>query len=137
MVEINNTTTHKINIKGYEKTFNNILDVLNLYNKYVSVGIVDEKYIKQMNRNYRGINKPTDVLSFLWGDELGLGEIIFCYDIICKQAKENGNSIKYEMTLMFIHGILHLLGYEDEKSDEEYIKMEDKQKEIIEKLDTY
>ena len=148
MVEINNLTKHKINVKLYIDLFNNALKVLGLSDKYISVAFVTSYEMKKVNNNYRGKNKPTDVLSFpnifiknKWDGkklkDVDLGEIIFCYDVIKKQAKENKKTISNEMLFMFVHGVLHLLGHEDEKSEKEYLEMCKKQDNIIKKLTTY
>lgn len=97
---------------------------LKLKNKEVSVAIVGETAIKQLNTTYRKRNKVTDVLSFSERDvnkkELiaggYLGEIVICYPQAKRQAKKYGHSFKKEFSLLFIHGFLHLLGYNHEKS---------------------
>lgn len=146
MLEINNLTKHKINIKIYINKFELVLKTLNLSDKYISIAFVGSKEMKRINLNYRGKNKPTDVLSFpnvfidkKWDHkkfkENDLGEIVFCYDIIKKQAKEHKKTITNETIFMFVHGVLHLLGHEDEKTEKEYLEMEKKQKEIMEKIE--
>lgn len=148
MIEINNLTKHKVNIKFYIKEFGSVLKFLKLSEKYISIAFVNSDEMKKINSNYRGKNKPTDVLSFpnifinkKWKGgkfkEEDLGEIIFCYDVIKKQAKENKKTIANETIFMFVHGVLHLLGYEDEKSEKEYKDMEKKQQEVMNKLYTY
>ena len=146
MVEINNLTDYKINLSSYKKSIEKILNFLNLKNKYISIAIVNKNEIKKINLNYRGKNKETDVLSFpnifienkKWDGldfkEKDLGEIILCYDVIKKQAKENKKSIEQEFVFMCVHSILHLLGYEDEKSEEEYESMETMQNFVYRKL---
>lgn len=145
MIEINNLTKYKINIKSYIKKFEFVLKLLELSDKYISIAFVDSKEMKRVNLNYRGKNKPTDVLSFpnvfidkKWNykkfKEQDLGEIVFCYDVIKKQAKEHKKTIENETIFMFVHGVLHLLGYEDEKTEKEYLEMEKEQQEIMKKI---
>lgn len=69
---------------------------------------------RELNRKYRKKNKPVNVLSFRYGPEYG--EILVCPEIIRREAKKQGNTRKYQMTWMIIHGMLHLAGLHHEKS---------------------
>ena len=81
--------------------------------------------IKKINKRYRGKNKPTDVISFAYEDseqfpgEEMLGEIYISIDTARRQSKELSHTLKYELQFLFVHGVLHLLGYthETEKDD--------------------
>ena len=75
--------------------------------------------MQKINLQFRGKDKPTDVLSFESQDAHTLGELIFCLPVLKKQAKEHKQSLQDELTLMIIHGILHLLGYDHEASKAE------------------
>ncbi len=75
----------------------------------VSLAFVSPGVIKKINNRYRHKNKVTDVLSFA-----GLNELLICYSRSVKQAGQRGHSIKHELSILFVHGLLHLLGYEDE-----------------------
>lgn len=77
------------------------------------------KEIKKINLKYRAKNKPTDVLSFVVSDPDCLGEIVLCPEVLLRQSKEYGHSYDQEMLTMLIHGILHLLGYDHERSKAE------------------
>lgn len=111
--------------------------------------------IKKLNNKFRNINKPTDVLSFpflpLKKDEvidldkypedidrtnnhLCLGEIFICDKIAKKQAREYGHTILRERCFLFVHGILHLLGY-DHIEDDDRFAMEDAQRQILNKCE--
>jgi probable rRNA maturation factor len=112
------------------------------------VGLVftDSETVKQLNRDYRGVDEPTDVLAFNMlpqkaGDDsfvlppdgvTRLGEIIISYPQAVEQAREQGHSPKKELALLVIHGILHLLGY-DHVEPEEEAKMRAREKELLEK----
>ena len=101
---------------------------------YVGVSLVSEDEIKDINREFRGIDKVTDVLSFpqfesvdelldeIEGDEalvdIPLGDVVICLDQAERQSKEYGTSIKREVTYLFVHSILHLLGYDHMEDDE-------------------
>ncbi|MDR2653836.1 MAG: rRNA maturation RNase YbeY [Mycoplasmataceae bacterium] len=71
---------------------------------------VDEKKINELNKKYRGIDKPTDVLSFGLNNEYLLGEIYICSKIAIENSKEEKVSAEYEICLLFVHGFLHLIG---------------------------
>lgn len=101
---------------------------------YIGVSLVSEDEIKDINREFRGIDKVTDVLSFpqfesvdelldeIEGDEalvdIPLGDVVICLDQAERQSKEYGTSIKREVTYLFVHSILHLLGYDHMEDDE-------------------
>jgi probable rRNA maturation factor len=90
--------------------------------------------MKKINHQYRGKNKATDVLSFSSEDESSIGEIAFCLDVLKKQAKSQGHSLDRELLYMMIHGFLHLLGYDHEKSNREEKLMFKIQDECFERL---
>lgn len=101
---------------------------------YIGVSLVSEDEIKDINREFRGIDKVTDVLSFpqfesvdelldeIEGDEalvdIPLGDVVICLDQAERQSKEYGTSIRREVTYLFVHSILHLLGYDHMEDDE-------------------
>ena len=94
--------------------------VVNYYNKKnynVSIAFVDDKEIQEINRRYRQLDKPTDVLSFEGEDDF-LGEIIINYSQVIKQSQKINSSPKEELIYVLVHGLLHLLGYDDEKEEE-------------------
>lgn len=112
----------------------------------VSLVFTDSETVKQLNRDYRGLDKPTDVLAFCMLPQKGaddsfalppdgvsrLGEIIISYTQALEQAEEQGHSPQRELTLLIIHGILHLLGYDHEEPEEEE-EMRKREKELLEK----
>ena len=112
MIEINNKTKTKIDIKLVKKITEKFFDYYNIKNKDVSIAFVGDKVIKQLNYKYRGKNKLTDVLSFK-DDEDELGEIIIDYAQIKRQALKFSKSVKDELIFILVHGLLHLLGHED------------------------
>lgn len=75
--------------------------------------------MKKINKQFRGKNKPTDILSFAGEDDACLGELLLCSDVLKKQAIKQGHSFQKEAEYMLIHGILHLLGYDHEISAKE------------------
>lgn len=110
----------------------------------VSLLLVDDAYIHQLNREYRGIDRPTDVLSFALREETGeephylpvpednlLGDIIISMETAARQAIEYGHSLDREMAYLAVHGCLHLLGY-DHETEEEKRRMREKEEKILE-----
>jgi probable rRNA maturation factor len=117
----------------------------------MSLLITGQEKIHKLNKEYRGKDKPTDVLSFAMQDELQsadgeefsfiappdgiehLGEIIVSYPQAVIQAEEHEHSVEKEAAILVIHGVLHLLGY-DHIEDEEAEEMEAREKIILESL---
>ena len=114
------------------------LKVLNDYVKYVcnkldlskcefNIIIVDNEKIHEINREYRNVDRETDVISFAMEDEMDieytdfrlLGDIYISYDKVISQAKEYGHSELREICFLATHGILHLLGYDHMEPDDE------------------
>ena len=105
---------------------------------YLSVIIVDNAKIWEINKEYRQIDRPTDVISFALGDGLDylpeeLGDIFISYEKVLEQAKSFGHSDKREFAFLVCHGILHLLGYDHQNEEDEKI-MFAKQDQILEKI---
>jgi len=99
-----------------------------VHNAYFSVVLVDEKTIQEINKDYRKIDKVTDVISFAFEDNDKkvyngtriLGEIYICIPRMKEQAVSYGHSETREIAFLGVHGLLHLLGYDHmEKQDEE------------------
>jgi probable rRNA maturation factor len=89
--------------------------------------------IHALNRQYRGKDKPTDVLSFPLADELQpflLGDVIISVETAARQAQRRGHTLREELQTLLIHGILHLLGYDHEVSRSEAIRMRRKEREM-------
>ena len=104
----------------------------------ISVSIVDNEEIRQINKQFRNIDRATDVLSFEEGeeaevnenDEIILGDIIISLERAREQAEEYGHSLKREVAFLTAHSMLHLLGY-DHMEPEEEAEMFRRQKEIL------
>jgi len=124
MIEINNLTTTPIEEEILKKVAEKILEGENKRNTDLSIALVGPGRIRKLNKKYRGKNRMTDVLSF---PDNGLGEIVICLREVKKNAKKFGSSFKKELSTCLIHGILHLLGYDHEKSVEEVKKMRDRE----------
>ncbi len=149
---IKNFTKQKLNQKYLNKITEKTLEIAKSKKPAeISLVIIGEKRIRTLNKKYRGTDKVTDVLSF-GNDAVGktvkseiaefidppdnvlhLGEIFICYSQAAKQAKRKNHSVKKEMAVLLIHGILHLLGYEH-KGDYEKSEMKVKEMEILRSL---
>lgn len=105
--------------------------------KNISIALVSEIEIKNLNKVYRHKNKVTDVLSFNIDSAEILGEIVICLAKAKKQALEHKTSLKAELQLLTVHGILHLLGYDHELSEQEYLRQEKAQEKILALLKNY
>ena len=112
---------------SYEDIFNEyyvkIFEELKLKGEFITdVTIVDNKTIHKINREFRNVDRPTDVISFaflddkaernLKGGPINLGQIIISYEKAIEQAKEYEHSLEREMVFLFVHGMLHLLGFD-------------------------
>ena len=128
-IVINNLLDEKLNeIDELEKLGEFIADYLKLDNICLSVIIVDNKTIRNINKKYRNIDRETDVISFALEDDKTindspirvLGDIYISLDKAISQANEYGHSLKRELCFLLTHGFLHLLGYDHmNKEDEE------------------
>jgi probable rRNA maturation factor len=97
------------------------LALLNLQNQELSIVLVGDKEMRQLNFNYRRKKQTTDVLSFPPGMQPPrgvalLGDVIISVEQARRQAKEQGKTLKDEIAVLLIHGLLHLLGYDHERS---------------------
>lgn len=134
---------------GYQKLYNQIAKHIMESEKKegnyeVSVTIVSEEDIQNYNRDYRNIDRVTDVLSFALqegenyelpkGMPIQLGDILICYKRAKEQAHNYGHSIKREMAFLFTHGMLHLLGYDHMNEKDEKVMFK-KQERILNDLD--
>lgn len=124
-------------MKQCEKT----LDITKEYS--VSLIFTDAKEIHEINRSYRNIDRPTDVISFAMMDsendyempegENELGDIFISIDAVREQAESFGHSVQREVCFLFTHGLLHLLGY-DHMNDEDEKAMFQIQDVIIDEI---
>ncbi len=126
MIEINNLTNEKLDeINELDAYTKYLLEYMKIDASF-SVIIVDNKKIHEINKQYRGVDRPTDVISFALEEdedyevkERLLGDIYISIDKVYEQAKEYNHSVKRELFFLVTHGFLHLLGYDHMKKDEE------------------
>ena len=126
-------------LNDYEKIYKELLTKtlkhLSLnFNPFISVTIVDNDYIHEINRTYRHKDSPTDVISFAFldgdanrddllqsGKMVVLGDIYISADKAKEQAISYGHSLERELKFLFVHGLLHLLGYDHMKEEDEKV----------------
>lgn len=99
----------------------------------LNVVFVNDKYIRALNKAYRGKDKPTDVLSFSYGPDELIGEVYVSVETAERQAKDNKHSLSDELIRLIVHGILHVHGY-DHEDDEDYKKMFAVEKKVLGKI---
>jgi probable rRNA maturation factor len=104
----------------------------------LSLVLCNDGYIQFYNKEYRGKDYPTDVLSFVDGEKAGkityLGDIIISIDRVKSQSEEYEVSFEEEFSRLLVHGILHLLGYDHETSEEDERIMMDIQDRLVDKV---
>ena len=125
MIDIYNKTSSK-NWRKYDDdfycSFDDTIKLLNIDNYHVSLILVKDPYMKQTNNLYRNKNYPTDVLTFdnpNYQKDKYLGDIFINVDACSRQAKEYGHTIRREINFLFIHGLLHCLGYDHQNIKQE------------------
>lgn len=128
------------------KTIEEVLKVENFNeNAEVSLSIVDKDTIHKLNKDYRNVDRETDVLSFPMDEEAFddegnpiflLGDIVICLDVARNQAAEFGHSLEREMMYLICHSTLHLLGYDHIEEDDK-VKMRAKEKEVMKNLGVF
>jgi len=135
-VEINNSQDKiKINNK-HKKTFKKIVEkaceIENRNSAIVSLALVEDEKIKGLNKKFRNKNESTDVLSFPMDEDIW-GDIIISTDKVIDQAEEYGHSVERELSYLFTHGVLHLLGYNHKTNSTKKV-MRSKEEKILKKV---
>ena len=133
--EENSHLTYEFFMKIAEAVFDYLNNKENQYE--ISLLITNDETIHLLNKEYRQKDKPTDVLSFPMEDEVMLGDIVISLDTAKNQAQERDIGLEREIAFLFIHGLLHLLGYDHETSAEDEKEMFALQEEILKKLIDY
>lgn len=126
MVEINNLAGFTADEKFLKKVAQTVLKGEGKKGHILSIALINEEEIRSLNKKYLKKDKPTDVLSFSQTSDFPekikefknvLGEVVICPQVVVKNAKDFNISFEKELAKVLIHGILHLLGYDHEKSD--------------------
>ena len=135
----NRQRKYKVDLKSIKQNADKILSLCRAGDSELSILIVNNRAMRTLNRQYRGIDKPTDVLAFpAPSPHRGegrllrfLGDIVISMEKTHAQAAERGHSPDKEFKILLIHGILHLLGYDHEVSHTEARRMRRKEKLIL------
>ena len=139
MFEIINEVNENISeLDKINEFLNFVVKKEHLENCLFNIIIVDNDYIHKLNKEYRGIDRPTDVISFALEDEIDnikldfrvLGDIYISLDKTNEQAKLYNHSFLRELSFLTIHGLLHLLGYDHMNKEEEKIMFK-KQEDLL------
>ena len=142
---ITNQTDQDINMDDkLEDVITTVLETEGFSLNYeVSISFVDKDEIHRLNKYYRKVDRPTDVLSFpmdedffIEGVDTMLGDIVICMDVAKDQAKDFGHSLDREIMYLTAHSCLHLLGY-DHMEDDEKVKMRAREKEVMKSLGVF
>ncbi len=104
----------------------------------LSIALVGDDEMQALNASYRGVERPTDVLAFALGEGEGgappglLGDVVISVPTAARQAAERGTSLERELAALLVHGVLHLLGYDHERSAAEARRMRARERELLE-----
>lgn len=145
MIEVNNLTSIPVDITFLKTVAEEVLKREKVKGETVlSIALVGPRRMRKLNKAYRGKNKITDVLAFPESEiafekfkigpfkkTRGLGEVVICAREVKKNAKRFSTTFQEELAYTLIHGVLHLLGYDHEKSKKEAEKMEEKQEHYL------
>lgn len=139
-IEVANQTEENLDneLKELKELLENVCKDEKLGDGEFNVIIVTSDFIHELNKNYRNIDRVTDVISFALEDDKTfnldnyrvLGDIYICLDKVKSQALEYGHSFKRELSFLAVHGLLHLLGYDHMTKEEEEV-MFSKQEEVL------
>ena len=136
-----NHKDHFINIELLKTRGESILLILEHENHELSVLLSDDKNIRTLNKQYRGIDQTTDVLSFSQSKKEEtepsshlMGDVVISTVTAKRQASEHGLTLEEEIVLLLIHGTLHLLGFDHERSGEEAYQMKKKTQELFSRI---
>lgn len=126
MVEVvNRQRTCKVPSGDWSELGNTILKQIGRDGSSATIAFVSDQKSRELNRTFRGIDKPTDVLSFPSGDGgSDLGDIALSIQRAVVQAKQNGLTLEREISQLILHGLLHLCGYDHETDNGEMDRLE-------------
>ncbi|GAH97988.1 unnamed protein product, partial [marine sediment metagenome] len=145
MIRVHDLTNSQVDEDFFREIARNVFKKEKVEEKIgLSIILVKPRRIRELNKKYKKENRTTDVLSFgqelnsrrlkfpsLPNENLELGDVVICLNEVKKNARKFNSDFKKELALVLIHGILHLLGYDHEKSDKEAKKMREKEKEYL------
>lgn len=132
MIEINNLSGVQVPKDFLKRIARKVLEDKKTKLRDLSIVFVKPDKIKELNKKYRKKNRPTDVLSFKYNNNLG--EIVICPEVVKKNSEKFDSNFKKESAKVLIHGILHLFGFNHEVSKRKAREMEEKQNYYLSKF---
>jgi len=125
MVEVVNRQRRlKLDTEAWSTFAMKCLDAIGKSESSATIAFVSDKRIRELNRQFRGVDKATDVLSFPAEENLNLGDVAVSVDTATVQAKDNGLTFDEEVAQLILHGLLHLCGYDHETDNGEMNRLE-------------
>ena len=125
MIEVvNRQRATKVVTEPWIKRAEKMLDALGKSGSSATIAFVSDRKIRELNKQFRGIDKATDVLSFPSDDDGQLGDIAISIQTAARQAKENQLTVNGEIAQLILHGLLHLSGYDHETDNGEMNRIE-------------
>ena len=141
MIEINNLTTVSLDNDSLERIVKNVLEEEGIKEEVdLSIAFVGDGRMRRANKKYKGKNRTTDVLSFPAEEKYfkiekrDIGEVVICLSEVKKNSKRYNSEFEKEVARVLIHGVLHLLGYDHEKTEKKAEEMENKQNYYLSKF---
>ncbi len=138
MIQVDEAFTELVDQENLRAVIDHLLDQIGQPTAELTLVVTDDAAVQALNRDYRGVDAPTDVLSFAAQEEADdapeladlppelaaelanyLGDVIIAYPYATRQATQYQNSVAAELRLLAVHGVLHLLGYDHATPDEE------------------
>ena len=111
-----------------------VLSAARLEEVELSLVLTSDSFIQDLNVSWRGVDGPTDVLSFPQDDEVVLGDLVLSLPTARRQAAERGHADRTELRILLVHGLLHLLGYDHEQGGEELEEMAAAERKLLDRL---
>lgn len=137
----NRQRTYPVNQKNIEKWARQILSLQKLDHAELGIILVNDRHIRVYNREYRKKDRPTDVLSFPMREGVGgelhpgfLGDVMISLERLAEEALLYGRSRREQLLILLIHGILHLLGYDHERSPKEERRMQRRERLLFKRI---
>ena len=127
--------------RAVDRVVRHVLSELGHASVGIAVTFVGDRTMRRLNREYRRKDRPTDVLAFAMGEASQLppnrsmlGDVVISVPMARRQAKEAGRTTDCELTVLIVHGLLHLCGYDHERGGQEARRMFRKEREVLGKL---
>lgn len=115
----------RVDVRRLRRSARAVLGALSLSRAELSLALIDDAEMQELNSGYRGLDRPTDVLSFSLVDGEGaehrrglLGDVVISVETAASQARARHRALDEEVTRLLIHGVLHLIGHDHEEDDE-------------------